>query len=122
MGYRIKMRDDGILHTSFHGDVTTEEMEAFRREFLVYLNAATEEEPLLVISESPGLTKFSAGARRILVELQRSPRLGNSAVVGASRYSRVLTTFVLKATGRNNIRFFDTIEEAAAWLKEGKQE
>ena len=117
MSYKIEMRDDGIVYVAFGGSVSTEEMEEFRREWLTYLDAVTEEEPLRVVSESPGLIKFSAGARRILVELQRLPKMGPSAIVGANRYVRVLTAFILKATGRDNVRFFNTVEEAVAWLK-----
>lgn len=37
--------------------------------------------------------------------------------VGANRYTRVLARLVLKASGRDNIRFFGLEEEAVAWLK-----
>jgi hypothetical protein len=44
--------------------------------------------------------------------------LGKAATIGVDRYTRVLIGFVLKATGRDNIRLFDTEEQALAWLRE----
>jgi hypothetical protein len=56
--------------------------------------------------------------RKAFFDLNSDPRLGKSATVGVDRYTRVLLDFMLKATKRDNIRLFDTEEEALAWLKE----
>ena len=117
MTYKLEMGEDGILRLSFAGQVGTEEMEAFRQDFLPYLEAATDESPLLVLSNAQGDTKYSSGARKIFMQLNRDSRIGKAATVGTGRYTRVLARFVLKATGRDNIGFFDTQEEAVAWLK-----
>jgi hypothetical protein len=61
--------------------------------------------------------KFSAEFRKTLAGLMNDPRTGKVANVGAKRYNRVLAGFLLKATGRDNIRFFKLEEEALAWLK-----
>jgi hypothetical protein len=55
--------------------------------------------------------------RKTVLEIIRDFRLEKAAVVGASRYARVLASFIMKATGRNNIRFFVSEEEGLAWLK-----
>jgi hypothetical protein len=61
---------------------------------------------------------MSSAARRTIIETFNSSdaRIGKTAVVGASRYLRVLTSFILKAVGRDNIRLFATEEEALPWL------
>ena len=118
MTYQLEMGDDGILRLSFSGQIGTEEMEAFRQDFMPFLEAATDESPVLVLSGAHGDTKYSSGARKIFMQLNRDPRIGKAATVGTARYTRVLARFVLKATGRDNIGFFDTQEEAVAWLKD----
>jgi hypothetical protein len=84
-----------------------------------YLESATETEPLLLLSDVSRLGKVSVKARSALAGLSGDPRLGKNAILGSSRYQRVLATFIDKAVGRDNIRFFDTEAEALAWLKSG---
>lgn len=119
MAYELKMGNDGILRMRASGNVDVAEMESFRLEFEGFLATATEEQPLKILTDSSKQAKYSAAARKIFVELQRSPKVGRAAVVGAKRYTRVLTSFILRASGRDNVRFFDSEAEAVAWLKEG---
>ena len=51
--------------------------------------------------------------------LEESLKAEQQHLVGASRYVRVLTGFVFKAVGRENIRLFASEEDALVWLKEG---
>lgn len=120
MPYRIQMGDDGILRVDFAGgSLERDEVDAFIREFTVYLDAATPEAPLrmLTIANQSG-AKLSSKTRKAFADLNSDPRLGKAATVGVDRYTRVLVGFVLKATGRDNIRFFETEEQALAWLRE----
>lgn len=117
MAHELHMSDDGILRMRFVGDVGGQEMEAFYKDFAPFLETATEEKPLLVISDSTQAGKLSPKARKQLADLNRDPRIGLVGVLGARRYERVLISFVLKVTGRDNIRFFEKEEEARAWLK-----
>lgn len=120
MPYQIQMRDDGIVRINFaNGALQHDEVDDFVRDFHVYLDAATPETPLrtLTISDQSG-TKLSSKIRKAFADLNTDPRLGKSATVGLDRYVRVLVGFVLKATRRDNIRFFDTEENALAWLQE----
>jgi hypothetical protein len=118
MAYKMWMRDDGILRIQLDDDLVNE-LDKFTQEFTTYLDAATEKSPLYTFTTSSGSGgKLPSAVRKMFAELNRDPRLGKSATIGLDRYTRVLAGFVLKATGRNNIRFFDTEEEALAWLKE----
>ncbi len=119
MGHKIHMGDDGILYLSFIGDVGKEDWNAYLNAIQLYLNNATAERPVHFLVDSSQLDKISASARRSLIDSFRNtdPRVGKTALMGTSPYARVLTGFVLKATGRKDIRFFATEEEALAWLR-----
>ncbi len=120
MPYQIQMENDGILRVGFlGGTLERDEVDDFVRDFHVYLDVATPEAPLrtLTIADQSG-AKLSSKTRKAFADLNADPRLGKSATVGIDRYTRVLVGFVLKATGRDNIRFFDTEEKALTWLRE----
>jgi hypothetical protein len=120
MAYRITLRDENLLWVEFVGDVSSEDMENYIEEYKQYLERATAEHPFHFLVDSSQVGKLSAGARKALTSAFRvsDPRVGNTALFGANRYARVLTSFVLKAVGRDDIRMFDSEEEAVAWLKE----
>ncbi|MBN2391631.1 MAG: hypothetical protein JXR84_12975 [Anaerolineae bacterium] len=120
MPYQIQMGDDGILRVDFGGGVLErEEVDDFVQDFHVYLDAATPEAPLstLTVAGQSGI-KLSSKVRKAFSDLNGDPRLGKAATIGVDRYTRVLIGFVLKATKRDNIRLFDTEEQALAWLRE----
>jgi hypothetical protein len=118
MAHEISMGDDGILRMDLIGDMDREDMGAYIEDLTPFLEAATEAEPLLVLTDSSRSGKLSSGARKLSVEINRDPRMGKTAVIGEGRrYFRVMAGFILKATGRDNIRFFDSEEEALTWLK-----
>jgi hypothetical protein len=117
MAHELQMGDDSILRMALIGNVSGEDMEALLKDIQPFFEAVTEAEPLCLLVDSSRSGKTSATARKAYVELNRDHRLKKSAVLGANRYSRVLGSFILKATGRDNVRFFDSEEEAIAWLK-----
>jgi hypothetical protein len=119
MAHELSMGDDGILRLALIGDQDEESMKAFLKDFMPFLEATTEREPLRLLADSSRDGKYTAGARKSYLDLNRDPRVGKAAIVGANRYIRVLAGFVLKASRRDNIRFSDTEKEALAWLKEG---
>lgn len=122
MAYDMHMGDDGILRVSFEGDLDLPEVTAYTMAYRPFLETASEAEPLRFLVDVSRLGKTSAAARKLLVEEFRAPdpRIGKSAMVGASRYVRVLAGFVMKATGREDVRLFATEEDALAWLEEGR--
>ncbi len=120
MAYELRMGDNGILHIVHSGDVKKEEVEVFLEDLVLFLEAATEAEPLLVLANNKQTGKLSVKARKTLVGLSRDPRLGKMAILGSGRYMRVMVSFVNKAVGRGNIRFFDVEKKALAWRKAGR--
>lgn len=117
MAHEIKMGDDGILRIAFIGDLGKEETDAFSKDYLLFLRAAAETKPLSALVDVSRLGQISAAARKVLSEINRDPRIGKTAVLGANRYLRVMAGFVLKAAGRDNVSFQGSEEEALAWLK-----
>lgn len=120
MPYQIQLIEAGIVRISFPGgSLEHEEVEDFMRDFRVYLDDATPEAPMnvMTIVGQQG-AKLPSKTRKAFTDLNADKRLGKAATLGVDRYARVLIGFMLKATGRDNIRFFDTEEQALAWLRE----
>lgn len=117
MPYQMTLHDDGIVRIIFDGALESDEVEQFVSDFTQYLETVTPEAPLrtLTTTNQAG-AKLPSPVRKMFADLNCDRRLGKSATIGLDRYTRVLVAFVLKATGRDNIRFFDTEEQALAWL------
>jgi hypothetical protein len=111
------MEDDNILRVVFVGDTGERGAQAFIEALGPFLEATTEAEPLHAILDATQAGKLSAKARKIFFGLNRDSRVGKVAVIGTRRYLQVLGSFILKATRRDNIRFFDSEEQAIVWLK-----
>ena len=116
MQYEMHKRDDGILCVSLIGDVDEESMMGLIEDYQPFIEAATEEQPLLVLWEISQAGKLSAKARKTLAGLGHDPRLGKSAIVGMGRYQRVMTGFISRATGWDDMGFFESEEKALDWL------
>ena len=114
MAHEFEIRDDGIVRLAPIGNQDKEDMEIFRKKMEPLLEAATEAEPVRLLVDSSRSGKTSAAGRKIYAEVNRDPRLGKTALVRARRYNRLLGSFILKASGRDNVRFFDSEEEAVA--------
>lgn len=120
MPYQIQLLEEGLVRISFPGgSLESDEVENFMQDFRVYLEAAAPEAPLniMTIVGQEG-AKLPSKTRKAFTDLNADKRVGKAATLGVDRYARVLIGFMLKATGRDNIRFFDTEEQALAWLRE----
>ncbi len=116
----MRMGNDHILRVTFVGDTGERGAKAFVKAIGPFLDATTEAEPLDTILDATRAGKLSTKARNIIFRLNRDARVGKVAVIGTRRYLRVLGSFILKASRRDNIGFFDTEEQAIAWLKASK--
>lgn len=116
MAHKVEMGDDGILRMIFVGDVS-EADKVVMKEADLLMEAASGTEPFAVLSDVIRAGKLSSAARKNLAAMGSDPRMGKNTIVGASRYQRVMAGFVIKASGRDGIRFFDSDEKALTWLK-----
>ena len=117
MAQELDMIEDGIVRLAFIGDITDVEVDTFLKGFQTYLEAATLEQPLGLLVDASRDGKMAPSARRNFTELNKDPRLGHIGICNVSRFNRVVATFIMKATGRDNIRFFESQADALAWLK-----
>ncbi len=117
MAHQFRMRGDGVLQLTFIGDTDSRDVQALREDFTFYLEQATVENPLLILWDDSRGGKTTAEVRKLYADLNRDRRIGKVAIWGARSYGRILGEFVLKISGRDNIRFFDTQEEALVWLQ-----
>jgi hypothetical protein len=116
MAHQFQLESEGILRLTFIGDTDRRGAEQLLVDFQPFLEQVTAENPWLILWDDTRGGKASVDVRKVYAEVNRDPRIGKVAIFGAKRYGRVLGEFVLKLTGRDNIRFFDNEAEARAWL------
>ncbi len=63
-------------------------------------------------------TQFSSEARKIWTEFLQNEKIKKTALFGGNMFVKTLATIVIAATGKKDIRFFNTKEEALMWIKE----
>jgi len=119
MALELIMGDDGILRTRISGEMDKITVDQFQREIEPFLEAATQDKPLNNILFPENLGRISYEVRRYFTGLNHNPRYGMVAIINPPRPIRVLSNFILKATRRENINFFDDEEQALSWIKNG---
>ena len=60
----------------------------------------------------------SSKARKIYKELIEHEKLNKFALFGVDSFAKVLSSFVMGVSRKENMRFFSDKEEALVWLKE----
>lgn len=80
-----------------------------------YIEGGQAEFVLIDLHQS---TEFSSAARKIWVEFLQNARIKKTAFFGGNVFVKTLATFVIAATGKKDIKFFSTEEDAIAWFKE----
>jgi hypothetical protein len=119
MAHEICKGDDGIIRISFIGDLTKEGWEAYLKEIEPLEKTSRESgNPFLLMVNTSRAGKVSSVARRGMAAMGGRSEPVRVAVVGMSRYVRVLVGFLKKARGQGYVHMFDSEEKAAAWLKE----
>jgi hypothetical protein len=117
MALEVNMGDDGILRIKISGDMDRFAVEHLQREIVPFMDAATQENRLNNIIFPENLGRISYAARRFFTDLNHNPRYGMVAIVNPPRAVRVLGRFILKATQRDNLDFFENEEQAISWIK-----
>lgn len=116
MAHTIEMNSDGILRITMNGNFGKSEGENFYRDMSLYLDAATAENPVHNVIDISGMKMMSSAARKYFFKLNDDPRYGLVGMVNAPRAVIVLTRFILRASGRTNIDFFDSTDNALDWI------
>ena len=63
-------------------------------------------------------TEFSSAARKVWVGFLQDEKIKKTALYGGNLFVKTLATFVIAATGKKEIKFFNSEAEALAWFKE----
>jgi hypothetical protein len=111
------MGNDGFLRVKLFDDLDRGVVETLRHDFAPFIEAATPQHPLKTIFFMESLGKISSTARKYFTDLNADPRLGLVAFINPPRRARVLGKFILKATGKNNILYFDGENKALEWFR-----
>ena len=117
MALDVIMGDDGILRIKISGDMDKVAVDNLQRELKPFIEAATPKNPLNNIIFPKNMGRVSYAARRFFTDLNHNPQFGKAAIVNPPRVVRVLGRFVLKATNRKNIDFFENEEQSISWIK-----
>ncbi len=119
MAHTLEKRPDGYLFSRFVGVIDDAAIEEFKQNVAPHLATATAENPIHFIADASDEDKWDFNARQAFTKYFDDPRLGHVAVVSASRFTRVVSTFMVKATGRgDSVHFFATEADAVVWLNE----
>lgn len=116
MFYNFEMQPNGILQVKVVGDFSDEDTEGYLQELYAYADKLPEGEQLHSLLDATGIGKVSPNVRRAVASSLEDPRFGKTAVWGDNRFVKVLVDFLLKATGRQDMRYFTGKEEAINWL------
>jgi hypothetical protein len=112
------MGDDGILRVAFVGEMGQDEWRAYFQEIQPYVEAAVADgRQLPTVIDVRRAGKLQLEARKTIANISDQPDVLKVAVVGVSRYVRVLANFLSKARGRGEANLFGSEEEAVAWLR-----
>ena len=117
MPYQVKMGPDGILRIELSGDLDQTILETFRRELTPFVEASTPSKPLRNIITFQEIGSLAPSIRHYLTDLNRDQRFGRTAYIHPPAKARVLGRFILNATGRDNIHYFEQEQQAINWLK-----
>jgi hypothetical protein len=74
-----------------------------------------------VLIDLESSSNFSSAARRVWVEFLKNEKIKKTAIFGGNIFLKTLASFVIAATGKENIRFFSTEEGAREWLRSPEQ-
>ncbi len=113
---RLYFGEDNICYITVVGDVNEEIANAIKEVDLKFKN--TIEEKLNILADLNKAGQQSSKARKIWKEMTEHEKSGKIAMVGMHPVARVVASFVMGVTKKEDMRFFKTKDEALAWLKE----
>lgn len=120
MAYKLDLGKDGILYATFSGDFTEEQLANYIHDLNEIVEQTPSDEKLKSFIDTTELGRVNPNLRRMAGDLIKDPRLGDTAVLGNSRVVKVMIDFVLKASGRNHMKYFTDRQQALAWLQDNQ--
>jgi len=121
MAHSFQMQANGTLYVKVSGSFSEEDLAGYLAELNSYLEPLRMDERLLSFMDATELEHVSPSVRRAVNDFVKDPRFGKTAVLGNNRFIKVLIDFVMRASGRDHMRYFTDRAEALSWLENGKQ-
>jgi hypothetical protein len=121
MAHKLQLIRDGLVRLAFIGDIGEADVDAFIQDLQPYLDTLSEGDVLDLLVDGGPAGKMSSAARRKFSKNGEDRRYGLTGTYNVKPFNRVFALFMMKITGRQNIRLFDSEEEAIAWLNEGEK-
>lgn len=116
MTHQFHLQNNGVLLVTFKGDFTEAELDDYLTQLKSYIEPLDVDERLISFLDASELTNVSPNVRRAVNDFVKDPRFGKTAVYGTNRFVKVLIDFILKASGRDHIRYFTDRDSAWNWL------
>jgi len=113
---RYYFGEDNIIHVTVVGEVDDNIAIEHRDTCMKFVNMIAGTANVLVDNTRAG--KISPEARKVFRGLTENEKTGKVAIFGLHPVARVIAAFFMGATKKKDMRFFNTKEEALAWLKE----
>jgi hypothetical protein len=106
---------EGIIRNRSQGDFE----EADARGQMAKILEMAERMPgkVLVLNDMTEAGTASSGARKVYAQTLRSEKIARHAFLDMRTLTRVIVSFLVRASGAENARFFASEEEALKWLK-----
>ena len=108
--------DNGLLCINLVGEMDDKTVVAMKEAYFKLNNMVDGKIDALIDLNKAG--QQSAGARKTWNELSEGENSGKLALFGMHPVARVMASFVMGVTKKEDMRFFKTKEDALAWLKE----
>lgn len=116
MSYTINKDDNGILQVVISGDFTEEELITYMHDISEIMADLPEDEKIQTFIDTTELGRVNPNLRRSVGDFLDDQRFGKTAVLGSNRVVKVMIDFVLKASGRQHMKYFTDRNEAETWL------
>ena len=113
---RVYLGEDNILYVTLSGEVDEETEIEINEACYKLLNMIEGKVKTLIDLNKAG--KTSPGARKRQREISEHEKIGRVALCGMHPVARVVASFVMGVSSNKDMRFFNSKEEALAWLKE----
>jgi len=121
MGFKLSQIDDNIARLDLMGTFDAEDAQEYLEQVAPYFERVIAlDKKLHIFIDSTQFEKLSTEGRRVFSDLNKHPAIGNLATMGINRIYSMLARFIMIASGKNNIRFFNSEDEALTWLREAK--
>ena len=116
MTHKIYELSDNILKTAFIGDVSLDDMDAYLGDVEAILQKHASRGPIYLLVDVSQERHIIIEARQKLIKMTSSEQIANVAIFNASRANKILGDFMMKASKRENLNYFESEADARNWL------